>query len=373
MKRTWMVLRTMLGIVVSLSVLVGCGADNGPGGSVGGVGVTVGPITGFGSIVVNGVHMDIEHASVDLDGDPGDDSDPHRSLKEGMVVVVKGDFSSDGLTGVAHSVKFRDNLEGPVDRNGVDLPNSRLMVLGQTVIVNTGTRIEDRNGTLITLADIQEGNVVEVSGLPQAAGSIVATRIERKADAFDPNTMEIELKGTITNLNLQSSIFSIGGLLVDYRTAPAQIKDASGGILADGLFVEVKSRTAPSGTPLTLVASEVEVKDRFWDSLGREGDHVEIEGFVTEFSSTDQPFQVNGVSVQTMAATRYEHGTSGDIVNGVRLEVEGSLDADGVLVAVKVEFEDSDEHGEDSSDHHGDDGRDGSDDSGDDHSSPSFP
>lgn len=360
-------LRKRLWVVLPLSILLSCSADNGtPAG--GGVGVTVGPIAGFGSIIVNGVHMDIEHASVDLDGEPGDDTDPHRSLKEGMVVVVKGDFSSDGLTGVAHSVEFRDNLEGPVDPNGVDVPNSRLMVLGQTVIVNTETRIEDHDGTLITLADIQEGNVVEVSGLPKADGSIVATRIERKANAFDPNTMEIELKGTIANLDIQSSTFTIGGLLVDYGTAPAQIKDAPGGVLSDGLFVEVKSRTAPSGTPLTLIASEVEVKSRLCDSLGRDGDHAEIEGFVTEFSSIDQPFLVNGVSVQTTADTRYEHGTSGDVMNGVRLEVEGSLDADGVLVAMKVEFEDSGEHGEDSSDHSGDDD---SDDSADDRSSTS--
>jgi hypothetical protein len=41
------------------------------------------------------------------------------------------------------------------------------------------------------------------------------------------------------------------------------------------------------------------------------------------------------------------------VANGVRLEVEGTLDADGVLVAVKVEFEDS--SGEDSSNGSGDD------------------
>ena len=373
MKTTRTFLRTMLGIALPLSVLLACSADNGTpsGGGIGGVGVTVGPIAGFGSIVVNGVHMDIEGASVDLDGQPGDDTDPHRSLKMGMVVVVKGDFSSDGLTGVAHSVEFRDNLQGPVDPNGVDVPNSRLMVLGQTVIVNAGTHIEDHDGNPLTLADIREGNVVEVSGLPQADGSILATRIEWTADAFDPNTMTIELKGTITNLDSQSSTFTIGGLLVDFGLA--QIKDAPGGGLADGLFVEVKSQAAPSGTPLTLIASEVEVKSRLCDSLGHEGDHVEIEGFVTDFSSIDQPFLVNGVSVLTTATTRYEDGTSGDVMNGVRLEVEGSLDADGVLAAVKVEFEDSDEHGEDSGEHGEDSSDHSGDDGGDDHSAPSSP
>jgi hypothetical protein len=68
---------------------------------------------------------------------------------------------------------------------------------------------------------------------------------------------------------------------------------------------------------------------------------VEIEGFVTEFNGLDQPFQVNGYPVRTTLTTRYEHGVPGDVANDVRLKVEGLLDADGVLVAVKVEFEGS--------------------------------
>jgi len=339
-------LRMVSVLVVPLSILACSSSGGGIGGTgaTGVTGVTVGPITGFGSIVVNGVHMDIERASVDLEGEPGDDTDPHRSLKEGMVVVVRGDFSSDGLNGVATSVQFEDNLEGPVDQNGVDVANSRLMVLGQTVMVNTATRIEDQNSNTIPLADIQEGNVVEVSGLPEPGGNILATRIEKRADAFDPNTMEIEIKATIAALDTQTNTFSIGGLLVNYGTAT--IKDAPGGTLADGLFVEVKSSTAPSGAPLTLVASEVEVKKSLSESLGEAGDHVEIEGFVTEFSSIDQPFKVNGVMVLITLETQ---GNTGAVAEGVLVEVDGFLNGDGVLEALKVELEDGSESGGDSS------------------------
>jgi cytochrome c-type biogenesis protein CcmE len=61
---------------------------------------------------------------------------------------------------------------------------------------------------------------------------------------------------------------------------------------------------------------------------------------VAEFSAIDQPFRVNGVPVQTTATTQYEGGLPGDVANGARLEVEGVLDADGILVAEKVELED---------------------------------
>jgi hypothetical protein len=331
----------MLGLVLPLSVLVACSSGGGIGGT-GATGVTVGPITGFGSIVVNGVHMDISNATVNLEGVPGDPSNPNVGLKLGMVVVVRGDFSPDGLTGVAASVEYEDSLEGPVD--SVDVAGNQLTVLDHTVVVNTSTVFDGFSA----LGELIQGNMVEVSGLVDAGGNIVAARIELKGLTFG-DVGELEIKGTISNLDPQAMTFNIGSLQVDYGSVQPEHLPSGG--LTDGLFVEVKSTQPPSGG--TILASEVEVKRSFSDSLGEEGDHVEIEGFVTEFSSLDQPFKVNGVPIRTTATTQYEHGLSGDVANGVRLEVEGLLDADGVLVAVKVELEDS--SGEDSSTESGDD------------------
>jgi hypothetical protein len=317
--------------VLPLSILVSCSSSN-SGGGIGGTGVTVGPITGFGSIFVNDVELDISNATVTLEGVPGDLSDPNFGLKLGMVVVARADFSPDGLSGVATSVEFEDNLEGPVDSVAVNL--SQLTVLSHTVVVNTSTVFDGFS----VLGDLSQGNMVEVSGLVDANGDIQATRIELKAPSF---TGELEIKGTISNLDTAAMTFNIGSLLVDYGSAQPEHLPSGG--LTNGLFVEVKSTQPPSSG--TIVASEVEVKSSFSDSLGEEGDHVEIEGFVTEFNSLSD-FKVNGVPIRTNATTQYEHGLSSAVANGVRLEVEGTLDADGVLVAVKVEFEDS--SGEDS-------------------------
>lgn len=328
MTRTF--LRRMSVLALPLSVLIACSDSSTiSGGGIGGTGVTVGPITGFGSIFVNDAELDISNATVNLEGIPGDPNDPNFGLKLGMVVVVRGDFSQDGLTGVATSVDYEDNLEGPVE--SVDVNLNQLTVLGHTVVVTTATVFDGVSG----LSALNQGNMVEVSGLLDTSGSIVATRIELKGFNFG-EVGELEVKGTISNLDPVAMTFEIGTLQVDYGTIPVQLEHLPNGGLTDGLFVEVKSTQPPSGG--TIVASEVEVKSPFSDSLGEEGDHVEIEGFVTEFSSIDQPFRVNGVLVRTTAITLYEP-SSFVVADGVRVEVEGALDANGVLVAVKVEFE----------------------------------
>jgi hypothetical protein len=319
---------------LSLSALFSCSSGGGIGGT-GAAGVTVGPISGFGSIVVNDVHFDISDATVTVQGAAGDPNDPNLGLKLGMVVVVRGEFSGDGLTGVATSVDFEDNLEGPVE--SVDVPGNQFTVLQHTVIVNTSTVFDG----LAAFGDLVKGNMVEVSGPVDATGAIVASRVEKKGETF-AEVGELEIKGFVSSLDDVAKTFNLGSLQVNYSAVQAD--DLPDGGLTDGLYVEVKSTQAPSGG--TIAASEIELQEPFTDSLGSEGDHVEVEGFVTDFSSIDQPFRVNGVPVQATTATQYEHGLPGGVANGVRLEVEGDLDADGVLVADKVEFEDGGDEAE---------------------------
>ena len=68
-------------------------------------------------------------------------------------------------------------------------------------------------------------------------------------------------------------------------------------------------------------------------------DEVEIEGYVTRFRSIED-FHVAGQPVTTNAQTRFENGNAGDLAVGVRVEVEGFLNAESLLVAREVEFDD---------------------------------
>ncbi len=60
---------------------------------------------------------------------------------------------------------------------------------------------------------------------------------------------------------------------------------------------------------------------------------------MTRFVSVTD-FDVDGFPVTTNAQTVFDDGTSAMLAVGVRVELDGVLDANGVLVATKVDFED---------------------------------
>jgi len=68
-----------------------------------------------------------------------------------------------------------------------------------------------------------------------------------------------------------------------------------------------------------------------------DGDRIEIEGFITSFVSA-QDFHVAGLPVSTTAATTFVGGAAADLGLNVKVEAEGDFDANGVLVATKVDI-----------------------------------
>ncbi len=165
--------------------------------------------------------------------------------------------------------------------------------------------------------------------MTDSSGVIHATFIELKKSSPSAGD-EIELKGTIASgsTNTVAKTFRIGGLIVDYGSGPAQLKDFPAGGIADGLFVEVKSTLGQynAGTH-TLVASDVEYKV---ESSPSENDKTEIEGIVADFNGGAKTFTVSGISVNASSITLPQGFGNGSIV-----EVEGTY-AGGVLTASKV-------------------------------------
>ncbi|HZD52895.1 MAG TPA: DUF5666 domain-containing protein [Woeseiaceae bacterium] len=70
---------------------------------------------------------------------------------------------------------------------------------------------------------------------------------------------------------------------------------------------------------------------------GEAGDRFEIEGFITRFDSAAD-FDVEGVPVTTNGQTAFENGSSADLGLNRKVEVEGELDASGVVVADEIEL-----------------------------------
>lgn len=290
-----------------------------PTGGIGRNGVAVGPIATFGSIVVNGVKYETNAATFMVNDVAGTQDD----LKVGQVVSVLGTIDSNGTTGTATDVSFDDSVKGPVE--SIDLASSRLVVLGQIVLVSPDTSFDD-SFSPVSLDGISVGQIVEVSGQFNANGNIVATRIEPK-----PAGTAFEVHGTVAGLDAPNLRFNLNGLVVDYSSAT--LDNFNSGQIADGDFVEAK------GTSLSvageLLATEVELESVL--PGGDDGDHVEIEGFITRFVSS-QDFDVAGVPVTTNGSTTFVGGVAADLGPNVKVEAEGDLDANGVIVADKIDI-----------------------------------
>jgi len=280
--------------------------------------VSVGVITGFGSVYVNGVRYDTNGASVLMD----DQAAAESALKVGHYVELKG--HSHGAGHYADVIRYHNVIEGPIASR--DLGASSFVAMGQTVFVTSETSLGD-DITPSSIEGLAVGDVVEVSGVVTTQGEIAATRVDIKPDGGP-----FDVTGYVSKLAAGSKLFNINALVVDYSSA--NMEDFTTGQPSEGDLVLVKGFTFdPSGT---FVATRVELRSDDWLKADA-GDELEVEGTITDFVSATE-FKVAGRAVTTTPTTQYEHGTVANLANDVLVEVEGTADAAGVLVALKVKF-----------------------------------
>jgi len=338
-----------IGAVLVLATLTaaGCGGGGGGGTSVSpppppppppsggivrtGVAVASGPITGFGSVIVNGITYNTDSATFTRDDNPSSQGE----FKVGETVIVQGTIDDNNTNAVASTVELNEIVKGPVSALNSE---GRLSVLGQTVQLGANTSIDDSCGvTLDNIGGLLTVFAVEVSGTADANGIIDATRIECKTAG---EVTEFEVNGIVSGHDAGATTFMINDLHVDYSNT-LSIDDFPGGVISDGDPVEVEGAPADFNDlvfPPELAASRVEYKGaRFADN---EGDHIEIEGFITRYVSPTN-FDVSGIPVTEISGTVYEGGTSADLGLNLKVEVEGEFDSNGVLNATKIEIKSS--------------------------------
>ena len=308
---------------VLVAVLQGCGGSGGDGvvpppPVVSEPVLTVGAITGFGSVHVNGVRYETDDADIIVDGVVATQS----ALKVGQVIELKGEMRSGSA--YADIIHYHNNLEGPVTE--VDLPGLRFVAMGQTVLVGPETSFGD-GVSPPALEGISVGDIVEVSGLVNAAGEIEATRVDIKPDGG-----LYDVYGYVAGHVPAEFRFMINALVVDY--SGANLDDFEDGAPADGDLVLVKG--AEFGEDGEFIATRIEL--RHDEALTpADGSLVHVAGFITRFvSPTD--FDVAGWPVTTTDATVYEGGTVADLELGAKVCVRGLVGDDGVLVASRITF-----------------------------------
>ena len=316
--------RVIAFFITASLVLAACGG--GSGNSTAGIDRTGSPViasygtvTAFGSVVVNGVHYDTSQATFVIDGDLGTQAD----LGIGDVVLVNGTLDSGSTTGVATTVRFDNNVEGPV--TAIDTVANTFVALGQLVRVSADTSFDDGIQPA-ALAGLVVGDVVEVSGLVQSDDSINATRIERRPTGGGA----FQIIGAVAGTQVALRTFFLGAVFVNYSVAV--VSGVAGGVVANGQRVRVKGTFGANGV---LVASRVDYLGS--NTLGgASGERREVEGVITRFTSATD-FSIGSLSVTTTAQTAYDGGTAADLGLNVKVEVEGTLNGSGRLVATNIE------------------------------------
>ncbi|MEZ5541414.1 MAG: DUF5666 domain-containing protein [Pseudomonadota bacterium] len=306
---------TMLAAVVTM--LVACGGGGGGGATSASSITAAGTITGFGSIFVNGIEFETGSSSITLDDNPGIESD----LRLGMVVRVSGTVNADGRTGTAQAVAFDDEVQGPVATTPVDPTGDGLQqqftVLGITVVADRTATVFDDGVSFDTLA---LNDYIEVSGFVGQGGVLNATRIQGKG-AFTQGVSEIELKGVAGNV--AGTVFDLGGFTIE--TAGADLSGVPGGVVTNGMEVEVKGTL----TGNQIAATRVSQDD---DLFGSNVDKASLRACTNYVSDAD--FSISGQQINAANATFSPQNLV--LANGVEIEVEGPV-VNGVLVASKVE------------------------------------
>lgn len=331
------------GIALLLTALAGCGGSGGsdapatPNTPSSTDRTTVGQITGFGSIYVNGIEFDTVGASYEVDDSVASDDD---ALAVGMVVKVEGSVNADGLTGTALKVSYDDDIEGAVEDlvQTADLDIKTFVVMDVTVVADAAKTNFDSDDSSFNFDTIAIGDVVEVSGDYGPDDRLYATYIEEQG--ADDN--EYEAKGTVSNWDGRATFVlnMRGGATLNVRLDPngAEIPDVG---IEDTQFVEVEGVIEdPAAVDKTLIASKVELEDD--DRLDDDDNEVEVKGMLN-YDMDSGTWLVKDITLAFGNGTEYEPLSLQSMIAdqsaaGLYVEVEGEYVGD-VLQVDEIELE----------------------------------
>ncbi len=313
--------------LLALALLGACGGDGGdsasPPAAEPKAGTFVGTITGFGSVIVNGIRFDDSGAVVTINDQPG----TVAQLKVGMVVTIEGSVHACPnpdvvlCTGVASRIRFRNNLDGPI--TAVNRLTNTIQVMGRLVELDDTTIVE--GGTAADISGLAIGDVVWISGLEEQ--DRIRARLVERTSTYVPGTTPMQVYGTVSNVNAAQGTCTVDGVPVGFQAlAPANLPP---GGLANGQYVEVTGTGNGNGL---VTADRIQDRDRI---SYPDATLVEIEGYVTSFVSVSD-FVVAGQRVDASDAM-FVNGTAADLKDGVKVEVEGTMSG-ALLIARKVIF-----------------------------------
>jgi uncharacterized membrane protein YgcG len=282
--------------------------------------MSVGAITSFGSVILNGIEYQTTNTTISIDGKVASQADLHV----GDFIEVHGHHDPNANQDIADQIEFRGNVAGPV--SAIDTANETLVVLGQTIVVSAETSFDDSISPA-GLAGIKVGAVLEISGMRAPDGTIHATRIEPAAAGAG-----LQVIGTASATDTAAKTLKINSLTVDFAAATLVDFPATGP--KDGDLVEAIGATVEASGALKATSLELRTGKGVQPVAN---DNLRLEGLITRFASPSD-FDVAGLHVTTTSNTVFDGGSATDLALNVSVEIEGSVNSAGVIVAAKVQI-----------------------------------
>jgi hypothetical protein len=266
-------------------------------------------------------------------------------------------FSGNGadarlsITGVSDHEEIRitvrvSGTEVEVDENERETADHRVEIEGtitalgahsltlgnKTVVVPAGTPIR-HGGTMVDFSQLRVGDRVHVHATKNGT-DMTATEIELQTsnpgNPGPPVDHEVELEGAVSSVSgsCPSLSFMVSGKKVT-TSASTQFKGGTCSQIVNGTMVEMQGTTQANGS---VSASRVEIKKQ------EDQEEVELTGAISGLggSCPNLTLTVSSKSVTTNASTRFKDTTCRSLKNGDKVEVNGTKQSNGSVLATSV-------------------------------------
>ncbi len=298
------------------------------GGGIGGSGspstISLGTITGFGSIFVNGVEFFFaDDAKIKLENVDVLDSD----LKLGMVVKVEGEIDANGTTGTATKVESGYVVKGAIEDTplaDVDNLTKTFTILGSTVIVDrSSTVFHPLPGSVSFDFDtISKCNYIRLSGYFNNQGVIIATHVEELGQ-YDEGVSKVIVGGIVTDYNGVDQ-FTLGSQLITINNMTEIIASDSGlNEIKDNGNVKVNGIKGDNNTIKADVVNIIEIANQTADKWIIEGIISDLDAANQTFELDDNFFDYSGLGISSL---------SFDLENDLHVEVTATKPNDTWVV-----------------------------------------
>ncbi|MCH8061675.1 MAG: hypothetical protein IH861_04150 [Chloroflexi bacterium] len=257
----------------------------------------------------------------------------------GTVVVVNEHTDTDGLPYIGQTVRVIAIVEADgtivareIENKGPSRRHKRADNGIESRIKGIFEGVDDEGNWIVNGVKIAVDEDTEIDGTPSVGklvqikailvgGRILAREIEVKNGGGEQKQKrEVKFEGVVQRLT------DNGFLIRGHRIAISDLTEIDGE-LTQGAMVKVEAIILEDGS---IVAKEIEVKDEKPERRSR----VKIEGIIEEVL-TDHTFTVSGITIEVVRRTEVK----GKIIEGAEVRVEGVLQHDGSVLAVRIKTE----------------------------------